>query len=592
MSTEERFSELWTDYLEGELEDAGVAELSELLSADDERLQLAADLYQTHRMLGLLGDENEQHCNEFVADTLARLPKKQDHFVNDVLQSLQQVSGAKQVAPAKSAQSAGGNSRFAWVFAASLALLVLVVLGVFIRPGRRPAVVGDDTDSAELDGHEVALVDATAGKVRFISSARAQFFGELPPPVHATPALNREYVLMSGDVEVEFPSGATAIIGGPAVFRVRSNDCLALDAGRCSVHAPEGAEGFRVETPVAQVVDRGTRFAVSVNETSETEVQVIEGAADIFRHSDDAAREIVKPDLSDSTFEMRLTSSQAQKFGLANDFASDAIPFDPSTYQLQLPDRVISYEATKTASGRAKKLTSVTVQRGGTPITVLVDDLIPAEVTSFSGLPGLAFLAGGKVAPDSLKATSYDQCLNTGVINPGGSVEPLTSSPITESSNPDNLPLTPGMAIQFESPVVNGPGPDIVLFDVQTYTNPSDGDAFHVSPLEFRDGLKSLTVRVFDLTMVSAAALELDEFYVHIYSEQVNSVAMLETAQRDARKSSAKFRGLAVGIDLSDLGYAPGESVVGLFIQDAMDDKNAIDPVFIGGLPSVSEESQ
>src|SRR5690606_26921533 len=106
----------------------------------------------------------------------------------------------------------------------------------------------------------------------FANLAHARFFGELTPrPQNALP-LHREYILMSGLAELVFPRGATAIIEGPAVFRVLTEDCLSMDVGRCSVHAPEGAEGFRVETPVTKVVDRGTRFTVQVTETNETEV--------------------------------------------------------------------------------------------------------------------------------------------------------------------------------------------------------------------------------------------------------------------------------------------------------------------------------
>src|SRR5690606_33437416 len=89
-------------------------------------------------------------------------------------------------------------------------------------------------------------------------------------------------ILMSGLVEIAFPAGASAILEGPAVFRVLSEESLALDVGRCSVHAPDGAEGFHSETPVTRVVDRGTPFSVSVSDTSETEVQVIEGSADVY----------------------------------------------------------------------------------------------------------------------------------------------------------------------------------------------------------------------------------------------------------------------------------------------------------------------
>src|SRR5690606_23658025 len=115
-----------------------------------------------------------------------------------------------------------------------------------------------------------------------VSVAQAKFFGELAPPVGSVLTPQREYVLMSGLIEVSFPAGASAILEGPAMFRVTSNQSLALDVGRCSVHAPDGAEGFRVETPVTRVVDRGTRFTVSVGETSDTEVHVIEGAADVY----------------------------------------------------------------------------------------------------------------------------------------------------------------------------------------------------------------------------------------------------------------------------------------------------------------------
>ncbi|MEZ5948470.1 MAG: hypothetical protein R3C12_04455 [Planctomycetaceae bacterium] len=57
------------------------------------------------------------------------------------------------------------------------------------------------------------------------------------------------------------------------------------------------------------------------------------------------------------------------------------------------------------------------------------------------------------------------------------------------------------MAFRFERPVVNGPGADVVLFDIQSFSNPPQGDAFHVSPLHFREGLKSHTIQQFDLTM-------------------------------------------------------------------------------------------
>jgi hypothetical protein len=47
-------------------------------------------------------------------------------------------------------------------------------------------------------------------------------------------------------------------------------------------------------------------------------------------------------------------------------------------------------------------------------------------------------------------------------------------------------------------------------------------------------------------------------------------------------------KGLAFGLDLSDLGYAPGAAVEGLFFQDHPDPLSPgdqVDLTFIGGLP-------
>ncbi len=143
------------------------------------------------------------------------------------------------------------------------------------------------------------------------------------------------------------------------------------------------------------------------------------------------------------------------------------------------------------------------------------------------------------------------------------------------------------MAIRFARPVVNGPGADVVFFDLQTFANPPDGDAFHVSPLAFRDGLKSLTVDKYDLTIESPEAHDLTSFHVHFFANAVDSLAQLDAIDCLSQKQSNKFRGLAVGIDLSDLGYTVGEVVEGLFFQDAMDDGHRVDPVFIAGLPEM-----
>ncbi|MBI1310837.1 hypothetical protein GC176_05975 [bacterium] len=568
MSPQDRFEELWTDYLEGELDQAGVAELQELLASDDGLLKQAADLFQTHRMLGLVAAEEVARHEQFVAKTLTQLPTDGDSFVVGVMGQVQKWDRHPvcHQAPVKTSSDrqaripAGRRRRSvirSLIAVAGLVLALLISWPFWMVP--TSDVSADET-------------------VHLASQSHAKFFGELSPPVGSSLSRQRDYVLMSGLVELAFPKGASAIIEGPAVFRVASAESLALDVGRCSVHAPDGAEGFRIETPVTRVVDRGTRFTVNVSETSETEVQVVEGAADIYERRESPRGRAGSGVVDESA--VRLTANNAQKFAHVGEFTADTIPFDVARYRRRLPDRVVSYKATTGRDGDAEELISVTVQRDGVVCEIPVEELIPVEVTWFRGESG-AFLCSGRTLPAQRRDLTADRSLVTGVINPGGSEEPLTADP---SLDPEAG--TPGMAIRFQSPVMNGPGADLVLFDLQTFANPPDGDAFHISPLKFRPGLHSHTIRVFDLTMESPSALDLTDFDVFMFGQPVRSITELESVDCTPRRQVVKFRGLAVGIDLSDLGYSIGDHVEELFLQDALDDQHFIDPVFIGGFPA------
>jgi hypothetical protein len=92
MNDEERFIELWNDYLEGELDESGIAELQVLVEENDRLLRMAADSYQIHRLLGLAAQDNASRQENFVSETLARLPADDDRFVDRVMQHLPQGS--------------------------------------------------------------------------------------------------------------------------------------------------------------------------------------------------------------------------------------------------------------------------------------------------------------------------------------------------------------------------------------------------------------------------------------------------------------------------------------------------------------------
>lgn len=481
--------------------------------------------------------------------------------------------------PARSETATELRSSGVSLWQSGLAIAILLPIAFFIGTmlplGDSPVVVNSGTQGK---GSQSSLELQKVDGVQFANLAHARFFGEMPPKIHSAPIHQRDYVLMEGMVELGFQKGATAIIEGPAVFRVESDERLALDIGRCSVHAPDGAEGFQVTTPEVNVVDRGTRFLVNVLKDNATEVQVVEGAADIYGKEGTAEGKRAG---------VRLNSEDARRFSHVDPQAAVAVPFRGDQYTRYVPDRVVAYEATMSEKGLADELISVQVQRGGQRNQYAVEDLIGSRVTYFHAQDSHGYLIGNSELPEDPTSFASDRSIRTGIINIGGSRQPLVESPDLNVNDDAGEFGTPGLAIRFDRPVKNGPGADVILFELQMFSNPLVGDAFHVSPLEFREGLHSHTITSYDLTLESPEALPVQTLYLQKFEKVPRSLTELEAFPSTPVVQAVKFHAVAVGIDLSDLGYEEGALVEGLFFQDALNDDDIIDPTFIAGLPEV-----
>ena len=85
MNEQERFNQLWSDYLEGDLDGGGLEELRELMAGDDLRLPEAVNDFQIHRLLGLDAQDSDDRHEAFVRETMGKLPLPQDDFVGQVM---------------------------------------------------------------------------------------------------------------------------------------------------------------------------------------------------------------------------------------------------------------------------------------------------------------------------------------------------------------------------------------------------------------------------------------------------------------------------------------------------------------------------
>lgn len=99
--------------------------------------------------------------------------------------------------------------------------------------------------------------------------------------------------LVEGLATLRFDSGAEVALEGPATLILKDQMNCELRKGTVVSDIPDSALGFRIKTPSADVVDYGTRFAVSVHEgTGETHTQVIEGRVQVEYAASDRVVEL------------------------------------------------------------------------------------------------------------------------------------------------------------------------------------------------------------------------------------------------------------------------------------------------------------
>jgi hypothetical protein len=92
--------------------------------------------------------------------------------------------------------------------------------------------------------------------------------------------------LTDGVARFAFAKGATVLVESPAKFELISATSLRLLKGNVAVRANGPAKEFVVLSRDAAIVDRGTSFAVHCDDDSATEVEVVEGAVEVFPRRD------------------------------------------------------------------------------------------------------------------------------------------------------------------------------------------------------------------------------------------------------------------------------------------------------------------
>ena len=397
MTDDDRFEELWADYLEGELDEAGRGELQRLLAAEP-RMQRAVDVYEIHRLLGMLAGEAELHADPaqlhvnpaqqkadsaqqkadagpsaadaFVADTMAKLPADDDAFSGDVMSRIGGVrlSGSRH-------ESQSQRARWMQAVAAAVILGSLAAVAVFFIRQRDGGIgpvgpvpqVADALGSRDRDGADRGDLASLPKPLATITQQKFLLLADPERSLSVGQPLERGHVnILGGAIEMTLRNGVVIVLEGPGDLELRGELEAFLHAGRVVVRMPEGMSGFRLDTATTDVLDLGTEFAVKAGAGFVTDVQVYEGAVIASGRSPEAA----------GRFPKRLEAGQAARFSPQAAAEPETLPFAESRFiRRLLPDVGIPHRAPDTRAddlrlyGRAEQAAMI-VTRAIEPVRI------------------------------------------------------------------------------------------------------------------------------------------------------------------------------------------------------------------------------
>ncbi|MBK1832627.1 LamG-like jellyroll fold domain-containing protein [Roseibacillus ishigakijimensis] len=193
-------------------------------------------------------------------------------------------------------------------FVGALGLLFYVI---FSKQEVAPTIVRQGPPAASRDN--IAVVSRLS-QVRWAegSEQRAQKRGQ---------ALTAGVVeLESGLLQIDFYSGATVTLEGPARLELVNAELARLEHGNLWANVPPPAQGFRVESRSFDVLDLGTEFGMSVTPQGDGEVHVLDGEVEVYQPGQKVKGE-----------EKLLTTGQALRVGA--DGRREAMASAPKRFQ-------------------------------------------------------------------------------------------------------------------------------------------------------------------------------------------------------------------------------------------------------------------
>lgn len=230
------------------------------MSMDKTRLQ---HLLQRYLDAELLPEERHELQTLLLSEPDARRVYWREARLHAALRLLgEQVWGGRDTVPRPPAPSRFGSGHLPLWIAASVGVALLAAL--FWR------MQGPSETIAEL-----------------VDAQQARWEGSTLPTAPGSKLGRGSLRLAEGLARLRFTRGAEISLEGPVEVALINPQQCRLNRGSIVAHVPAKARGFSVFTPKATLVDHGTDFGVSTDETGHASVRVIQGEVEL-RHANGA----------------------------------------------------------------------------------------------------------------------------------------------------------------------------------------------------------------------------------------------------------------------------------------------------------------
>ena len=177
-----------------------------------------------------------------------------------------------------------GWIRWLLTTAAAAALLGLG-LSLFYLTQRAGPVRNDGNDVFETENAK-EIENLRRKPVAVLTRAvQAEWEGEAPT-IGSKLSVGQRFRLRSGIVQLELFCGANLFVEGPADFELKGAQCVYCREGRMRARVASLAQGFTIESPSLELVDRGTEFGFCIDRTGHAEVHVFDGQVEVRPTSD------------------------------------------------------------------------------------------------------------------------------------------------------------------------------------------------------------------------------------------------------------------------------------------------------------------